>query len=277
MVLEGAPFGSSARPLGTEAGLSELTALCEEMHVTRSRDLEYLDGTLRLQGVLCGEVEAEKRPGVVVFHDALGLGRHAIERAQMLAALGYVALAADLYGNRVQPRDTDHALELLMSLRNSPAKWRARAAAALEALSAVPGVDRTRLGAIGFCFGGSTALELARAGASLSAVVCFHGGLDTALSAQRGVVAGSILVCTGSDDSRVPLSQIPVFLDEMTSAGVDCQVLVHSGTQHSFTNPATNGFPGMAYSARADRRSWAAMRAFLEETIGPNGRVHYET
>ena len=237
--------------------------------MTEYRDLEYRDGALTLRGVLCGEVRGEQRPGVLVFHDAMGLAAHAIERAQALAALGYIALAADLYGARVQPRDTTHALELLKGLRSDPVIWRTRAAAALEALRSVPGVDAKRLGAIGFCLGGSTALELARGGAPLGAVVCFHGVLETALPAQRGVVTGGILVCTGSQDSRVPMSQIPAFLDEMAAAEVDCQVMIYGGMQHSFTNPATDGLPGMAYDARADRRAWAAMRAFLEESIGP--------
>jgi len=233
-----------------------------------SRDLEYDDGSVTLRGILCGEAHGERRPGVLVFHDALGLGHHATERAQRLSDLGYVALAADLYGDRIQPRDTKQALELMLALKNDPARWRARATAAFDALRAVGGVESDRIGAIGFCFGGSTALELARSGAALTALVCFHGGLDTQRPAQRGVMKSSVLVCTGSADSRVPMPQIPVFLDEMSAAEVDCQVTVYGGIQHSFTNPATNGLPGMAYDATSDRRSWAAMRTFFDETLG---------
>jgi len=232
------------------------------------QDFAYSHGSVPLRGVLCGEVARELQPGVVVFHDAMGLGDHVIERARRLAALGYLALAADLYGDRIQPRDSAHALELLAGLRNDPALWRARAAAAFEALRAFPGVDSTRMAAIGFCFGGSTALELARSGAPLAATVCFHGGLDTAQPARRGAIRGSVLVCTGSADPRVPLAQVHAFLDEMAATIVDCEVTVHAGVQHSFTNQAANGLPGMAYDARADRRSWAAMRALFDETLG---------
>jgi len=233
----------------------------------QTRNFDYRDGGTTLRGILYGETPGKILPGVVVFHDALGLGRHASERAESLAQLGYVSLAADLYGDRIQPRDTAHALELMLQLRNDPIGLRARAMAAFEALRSLSATDPTRIGAIGFCFGGSTALELARSGAPLSALVCFHGGLDTAIPARRGVIGSRILVCTGSADPRVPMSQIPPFLDEMADAGIDCQVLMHAGVQHSFTNPGTNGLPGMAYDARADRRSWAAMRVFFEENL----------
>lgn len=233
-----------------------------------TRDLVYSHRSLQMRGLLCGEDGRELRPGVVVFHDAMGVGEHVIERSRRLAALGYLTLAADLYGNRMQPRDSAHALELLAGLRNDPPLWRARATAAFEALRALPGVDPGRIAGIGFCFGGSTALELARSGAPLAATVCFHGGLDTSLPVRRGAIQGSVLACTGSADPRVPLGQVRVFLDEMAAAGVDCEVVVHAGAQHSFTNQATNGLPGMAYDARADRRSWAAMRALLDERLG---------
>jgi dienelactone hydrolase len=232
------------------------------------RDLVYYHGTARLRGLLCGEAPGKMKPGMLVFHDAMGLGNHAVDRAERLSELGYVSLAADLYGERTQPRDSTHALELLRGLRDDPGNWRGRAMAAFEALKGVPGVDSGRIGAIGFCVGGSTALELARAGAELAATVCFHGGLDTQLKAQPGAIKGSVLVCTGSEDSRVPVAQVHAFLDEMSAVEVDCQVIVYAGVRHSFTNVATDGLPGMAYDMRADRRSWAAMRVFLGEKLG---------
>jgi len=230
-----------------------------------SREVVYHDGPLALKGVVWGECVGDNKPGIVVFPDAMGHGEHSMERAHALADMGYVALAADVYGECLQPRDVARALELSTALRADSTQWRSRARACLDALTTADGVDKQRLGAIGFCFGGSTALELARSGAPVKAAVCFHGGLETQLPARQGFVTSTILVCSGARDSRVPLTSVPVFLDEMEAAGCECEVVVYSGVQHSFTNRATDALPGMAYSARADRRSWATMRAFLED------------
>jgi dienelactone hydrolase len=235
----------------------------------RTEDIEYRDGSLTLRGLLaCDETIEGKRPGILVVHEAWGLGDHAMERARMLAKLGYVALAADMYGDRRMATDLPAAMELIGELRTDPAKLRARAGAAVAALRAQPNVDGSKLAAIGFCFGGTVVLELARGGADLKGVVSFHGGLQTLAPAQPGAVTPKVLVCTGADDPMIPPAQVVDFESEMRGAGADWQVISYGGTVHSFTNPdagKTVKLDGVAYNARTDKRSWAAMRAFFDE------------
>jgi dienelactone hydrolase len=186
----------------------------------------------------------------------------------MLARLGYVALAADMYGGRQVATDLPAAMELIGELRTDPTKLRVRAGAAVAALKAQPNVDGAKLAAIGFCFGGTTVLELARGGADLKGVVSFHGGLQTLAPAEPGAVTPKVLVCTGADDPMIPPAQVVDFESEMRGAGADWQVISYGGTVHSFTNPdagKTVKLDGIAYNERTDKRSWAAMRAFFDE------------
>src|SRR5262245_26440975 len=167
-----------------------------------SRSLEYRDGAVTLKGYLADDARPGARPGVVLFPEANGVGDHVMERARRLAALGYVALAADPYGGGRQSKDLPEAIELMNGVRSDVARWRARAKAALDALCAQPGVDRTRTAAIGYCFGGSTALELGRSGAPLSAIVSFHGGLVAPKPEDAGNIRAKVLVCHGVDRSE---------------------------------------------------------------------------
>lgn len=232
-------------------------------------DLVYVDDDVTLRGVLAFDESVQgKRPGVLVVHEAWGLGDHAIERTKMLAHIGYVALAADMYGDRRQATDMPTAMELIGDLRSNPAKLRKRAAAAVAALRNHPNVDAAQTAGIGFCFGGTTVLELARGGADLKGVVSFHGGLETAAPAEPGAVKAKVLVCTGADDPMIPPAQVVAFQEEMRSAGADWQVNVYGGTVHSFTNPHAGkvvALPGLAYNKQTDHRSWTAMRAFFDE------------
>jgi dienelactone hydrolase len=236
-----------------------------------TQDIPYRDGAANLLGFLAHDQTARgKRPGVLVVHEGLGLNEHAMERARMIAGLGYVALAADMFGDRRQARDLQEARTLISELRDDPAKLRARARAAVATLGALPQVDAGRLGAIGFCFGGAVVLELARDGADLAAVVSFHGVLTTTAPAAAGKVKARVLVCTGADDPLAPADQVIAFEEEMRAAGVvDWQVISYGNTLHGFTNPAADGsiLPSALYNERADRRSWATMRSFLAEAF----------
>jgi dienelactone hydrolase len=237
----------------------------------KTQDITYRDGDLTLNGFLAyDETLTGTRPGVLVVHEAWGLGDHAMERARMLAGLGYVAFAADMFGGRRQINDLQEAMGLLGDLRGNPAKLRGRAKAALDVLAAQPQVDGKRLGGIGFCFGGTTVLELARGGHDLAAVVSFHGGLDTAAPAQKGAVKAKVLVCTGGEDPMIPDSQISAFQDEMRAAGADWQVITYGGAKHSFTNPGARSdlIQGVEYHKPTDQRSWAAMKAHFAEAFG---------
>ena len=209
-----------------------------------------------------------RRPGVLVFPEAFGLGDHAKRRAGRLARLGYVALACDLHGDGKVVGDLDEARSLLGPLRADPARIRARAAGGLAALKGRAEVDPTRIAAIGFCFGGTMALELARSGADLAGVVGFHSGLSTAAPQDARNIRGKVLVCIGADDPGIPLEQRIAFETEMREGGVDWQMNVYGGAVHSFTNPEADsrGRPEMArYDGKADARSWAEMCAFFEE------------
>ena len=239
--------------------------------MVRARDVDYRCGEVNLRGYLAfDESIAEKRPGVLVFHEGLGLGEFAMERAGRLAALGYVALAADMFGERRQAANLQEVADLVGGLRAEPEELRARGRAALDTLAALPEVDAGRLAAIGFCFGGSVVLELAREGADLKAVVSFHGVLTTKMPAQPGAVKASVLVCTGVDDPLAPPEQVADFKNEMRTGGVrDWQVIAYGNTLHGFANPAADGsmMRTALYNAQADRRSWVAMQSLFDEVL----------
>lgn len=233
-------------------------------------DLDYAADGVTLRGYLACEHGASPRPGVLVFHEGPGLGDFAMAKARQLASLGYVALAADMFGERRQARNLQEVATLVGALRAEPERLRARGLAALSTLAGLPQVDASRLAAIGFCFGGSVVLELARAGADLKSVVSFHGVLATKLPAQVGQVRASVLVLTGAEDPLAPPDQVAAFEDEMRAAGVaDWQVVSYGNTLHGFTNPAADGsmMRTALYHAQSDRRSWAAMKSFLDETL----------
>jgi dienelactone hydrolase len=237
----------------------------------QTQDIDYRDEAFNLRGYLAfDEKAAGRRPGVLVFHEGLGLGDFAMARARMLAELGYVAFAADMFGDRRQANNLQEVANLVGSLRSQPETLRSRGRAALATLAALPQVDANRIGAIGFCFGGSVVLELARDGADLRAVVSFHGVLATRIPAISGKVKASVLVCTGADDPLAPPEHVKAFEDEMRAAEVrDWQIINYGNTLHGFTNPAADGsmLRSALYSAQADRRSWASMRSLFEEVF----------
>jgi dienelactone hydrolase len=213
--------------------------------------------------------DGSTRPGVLVLHGGAGLGPHERERAGMLAELGYVAFAPDLFGETFSSRE--QGIATIKGLVDEPSTLRSRLADALAWLRARPDVDGKRAAAIGFCFGGLAALELARSGADLRAVVSFHGGLAARAPARPGEVRAAILVCTGAADPFVTREHRSAFENEMTAAGADWQVQVYGGAMHGFTERAPGEQkpqrPGVQYHAAADRRSWQAMRALFDETL----------
>jgi dienelactone hydrolase len=234
----------------------------------KTDSIEYRDGDVTLRGyVAYDDQSSQKRPGILVMPEAFGLGANAKHRADRLAALGYVVLAGDPYGNGFEPKDLPEAMQHAGPLREDPAKFRQRARVALDKLASLPQVDSSRLAMIGYCMGGTFSLELARDGAPLKGVVSFHGGLDTKLPAEKGKTKAKILVCHGSDDPFVPLAAVNTFVEEMTKAGTDWQLISYGNTVHSFTNPDADrlGVAGLGYNKQTDERSWKAMRAFFDE------------
>ena len=236
----------------------------------KTENLKYSDGEITLQGYLAyDEMRMGKRPGVLVVHEAGGLGGHPKMRARMLAKMGYIAFAVDLYGEGKCGASIEESRAMMNNLSKDPAVHRARANAGLKALTVQPNVDKKRLAAIGFCFGGMTVLELARNGAQLKGVVSFHGLLSTKVPAEPGQVNASVLVCNGAKDPLVPRSDVKAFENEMQNAGADWQVINYGDTVHSFTNPWADGsdLPYILYNKRSAARAWAAMREFFDEVL----------
>lgn len=206
-------------------------------------------------------------PGILVFPDIMGLGDHAKDVAEKLAKLGYAALAADYHGDgRILP--FSEAMSELEGFMGNPAVALARGHASLQALRDHPRVDATRAAAIGYCYGGTLALEMARSGAPLDAVVGFHSGLMTAQPDGAKNIRGRVLACIGADDPHVPQAQRLAFETEMGATKVDWQLHVYGGVVHTFTDWRADamGAPEvLKYDANADKRSWAAMLALLQD------------
>ena len=236
----------------------------------QTQDIDYRADAVMGGYLAFDEAKAGPRPGVLVFHEGLGLGEFVMARTRRLAELGYVAFAADMFGERRQARNLQEVARLVGDLRNEPETLRGRGRAALATLKAMPQVDAGRIAAIGFCFGGSVVLELARDGADLKAAVSFHGVLTTRMPAVSGKVKASVLVLTGADDPLAPPEQVAAFEAEMRAAQVpDWQLISYGNTLHGFTNPAADGsmLRTALYSAQADRRSWASMRGLFDEVL----------
>lgn len=236
----------------------------------KTQQLAYSNGKTNFLGHLAwDDTRSGTRPGVIVFPEAFGLGDHAREKANRLAQAGYVALAADPHGGGAV-----HGLAsispIIQALYNNRAEWRSIATAALDALTAQPLVDRNRIGAIGFCFGGTTCLELARTGAEVGAIATFHAGLNAGLPEDAGRIRSKVLICHGSDDPLVKKDAIDAFMEEMRRDKVDWQFVYQGNAVHSFTEPAADqrGQPAFAYNKNAEARSWAAMTHLFNETFG---------
>lgn len=234
----------------------------------QSTPVEYTHGATSLEGYLVYDDQFQgKRPGVLVVHEWWGLNEYARERANMLARLGYVAFALDMYGDG---RATEHPAEARQwssQVRENVDQWRERAAAGLEVLTNHQLVDPTNVAAIGYCFGGATVLQLAYSGQDLKAVVSFHGALQVPDEQDRQRTTASILVAHGAADPFIPSDLEASFRQALTGSGIDWMMVYYSGAQHSFTNPGADqkGIEGIAYNKSADQRSWRHMRIFLRE------------
>ncbi len=233
--------------------------------------VSYQDGTIELEGYLAKPKDDAKvkRPAVLVFHDWMGVSADTKKRADQLAALGYVALAADVYGKGVRPASSDEARTVATRFKNDRALMRARGEAALKKLLAEPAVDATKVAAIGYCFGGTEALELGRAGAALVGIVSFHGGLSSPKPEDGKNIKARVLVLHGADDPFVKPDEVAAFQDEMRQAHVDWQFVAYGGAVHAFTVQGAGNDPskGAAYDAKADARSWEEMRRFFGEVF----------
>lgn len=232
------------------------------------RPIRYDADGLTMTGYLADGSRGRRVPGILIAHEAPGMSDHVQTRASALADLGYVAFALDMYGAAGIP--LEEARGRHAELMSTSGLMFRRAHAALEVLARQPGVDAGRLAAIGFCQGGITSLELARGGAPVRCAVGFHPGLKRPAGSPDGAIAAKVLMMVGDADPVVPAEDRRQFAADMDAAGADWQLHLFGGVGHSYTNKAVDalGLPGFAYDERADRRSWAMMRALLEEALG---------
>jgi len=236
----------------------------------KTEDIEYHADGARLVGALfVDDAKAGKRPGVLVAPEGGGLVDLTKSIAKRLDEAGYVAFAMDYYGDGKPLSDMNEVMPRIGAFMANPSTIRARAAGALAVLAAQPETDTGRLAAIGYCFGGTTVLELARSGADLRAVVGFHSGLGTTQPAEPGQVRAKVLTCIGFHDPIIPPDQRLAFEQEMDAAGVDWRMTVYGGAGHSFTNPGVGalGRPGFEYHEDTDKRSWRAMLDLFDEAF----------
>jgi len=237
----------------------------------KTKVIEYKHGDVVLQGFLAYDDAATgPRPGVIIFHEWWGLNGYAKSRAEQLAKLGYVAFAADMYGKGVVTESPQEAGKLAGKLYSDTASMRDRAVMGLKVLATQPQTDAKKLAAIGYCMGGKVALELAREGAPLAAVVSFHGGLSTEVPARAETFKPKVLICNGADDAFVSSEEKAGFYAEMKAAKADFVFTDYAGAVHAFTNPGAGsyGIPGVQYNEKADTRSWAAMLRMFDEAFG---------
>lgn len=241
-----------------------------------ARSVEYREGQTTFQGLLAyDDAWSGAKPGILLIHEWWGHNDYIERRAKEYAALGYVTFALDMYGKGKVGESASAASDLSAPFYKDRALMRSRAALGLSQLvnAALPKglkVDATRLAALGYCFGGTVALELARSGAELNGVVVFHGGLATPDASQGKNIRGSVLVLNGAEDPMVKRDERTQFMDEMRASGVDWQFVEFGGAVHAFTNPGVDAknLPGAKYNAAADQRSFALSKFFLAEKLG---------
>jgi dienelactone hydrolase len=228
----------------------------------KTKTVPYKHGDLECRGFLAWDDAVEgRRPGVLVVHEWWGLNDYARHRAEELAKLGYLAFAADMYGEGKTAEHPKEAGEFATKVRSNIADWRKRAEEALEVLKAQPQCDPDHLAAIGYCFGGSTALQLAYSGADLKAVATFHAALPTPSEEDAKRIKARLLICNGADDTFIKEEVIKAFRDALDKAKVKYDFVSYEGAKHSFTVPHADavGLPGMKYDKKADEDSWKRM------------------
>jgi dienelactone hydrolase len=232
-------------------------------------DVEYEADGVTMVGRLALPAGRDQVAAVLIAHGAPGLDDYVRSRPEVLADLGYVALAMDYHGGGRPYVDASALSARLDAIGADADRLRALALAGLNVLLGQERVDPTRVAAVGYCFGAVVVMELARTGADIKAVVGFHPGLTSSRPEDSRNIVGRVLMCVGADDPLVPIEERARFQDEMRAAGVEWQMNLYGGAKHRFTDPnaAAAGVPGLEYNQSAAKRSWRAMRDLFEETL----------
>jgi len=252
-----------------------VSALClnaEAKIVTKV--IEYKQNDTVLEGfVAYDDAKKGKLPGILVVHEWTGLGDYVKDRSRQLARMGYLAFAADIYGKGIRPAQGKEASEQASKYKGDRPLMRARIGAALDELKKQNKVDPGKIAAIGYCFGGTVALELARSGADIAGVASFHGGLAAPVLAHAETLKAKVVVYHGAEDPFVPEEEVKAFEGEMRAAKADWSLTKYANAVHAFSNPemkGSNAMPGKAeYNEVADRRSWASMQNYFQEWFRP--------
>lgn len=244
-----------------------LAGLTSARAALKTQTVEYKQGDAVLEGYLVyDDALSTQRPGILVVHEWKGLNDYAKRRADMLAQLGYVAFAADIYGKGIRPQTFADAGAMAGKFKADRALLRARVNAGLDVLKSQSNVDASQLAAIGYCFGGTAVLELARSGAAIKGIVSFHGGLGSPTPIDAGNIKAKILVLHGAADPFVKPDEVAAFEKEMADAKVNYRIIKYPGAMHGFTNPDNKGLPpGALYNEAADKASWIEMQKFFKE------------
>lgn len=247
-----------------------LTAATARAEV-KSKTIPYLHNGQQFEGYLAWDDSLQgKRPGVLVVHEWWGLDKYARGRAEQLAELGYVAFAVDMYGKGKLTEHPQEAREMAGQVRANVKDWQQRAQKGLELLKNDEHVDGSKLAAIGYCFGGSTVLQLAYSGADVKAVVSFHGAPQQPTDDQAKQIKAQILICHGAADPFIPEDAVRKMRAALEAAHAKWTMAYFSNAKHSFTVPDADDrkIDGMAYNERADKESWQFMQAFLDDAFG---------
>ncbi len=231
-------------------------------------EVVYRHDGAELRGYLVWDDAFEgKRPAVLVFHEWWGLNDYALLRAEMLAESGYVAFAADMYGEARQTRHAENAKGWMQQITGNIDSWRARAQLAMQQLQQHDKVDKSRIAGIGYCFGGATVMQLAYTGADIKGVVSVHGSLPPATADQAEGMQARVLVLHGGSDNFIAKDTVEKFSSALDSADVDWEMVTYGGAVHSFSNPYADGYgiKGVAYNEKAEQRSWQRTLSFFED------------
>jgi len=241
-----------------------------DLSILTEEQLAYKGGSDDMEGYGVYAKDSKSRlPVVLIVHQWMGLTDYEKTRAQQLAQMGYLAICVDVYGKGVRPANQQEAGEMATKYKTDRALYRRRLLAGLSKALSHPKADGSKVVAIGYCFGGTGVLELARTGAEVKGVVSFHGGLDSPKPDDGANIGCKVLVCHGADDPFVPAEELAAFEKEMRDHNVDWQLIKYGGAVHSFTQPmaGTDNSKGAAYNKKADIRSWKDMNQFFNEAL----------
>ena len=252
-------------------GLTAFAVSASAFGAIKEKTVEYKHGEATLEGVLAFDTKGpKKKPAVIIIHNWNGIDDYEKMRTREVAKLGYVAFAADVYGKGVRPTSVEESSTLSSSYKNNIPMLRGRLAAAYETVAKMPNVDPKNIAIMGYCFGGTSALELGRAGADLKGIVSFHGGLSTPDPKDAKNIKGKVLALHGADDPYVPEKEVLAFQKEMRDAKVNWELVSYGNSVHAFTEKeaGNDNSKGAAYNESADKRSWIAMKNFFKEVFG---------